>query len=127
MEEKEDFDFVSCALGHFRHPERAKRLNCAQSVLKAFQGFLNVSDSLVDSYSEYGYGRSPGGYCGALFAGKYLLEEHFGVGGLEERFTEAAGSTLCKEIRKGRKLSCAQCVEEATKFVAEKAEERLRR
>jgi len=91
---------------------REKRLNCAQSVFQAF----DASDEKVSAAGTLGRGRAEGGLCGALHAALVLAEpdkrESF-----RRTFAEKAGSERCVEIRKGRKLSCLQCVELAAKLM----------
>ena len=118
MKNNEEEKIVAEALKYFRNLDRKKRLNCAQSVLKAFQKQYDIPDNFIDLYAEFGYGKAPEGYCGAFYAAKYLFEkENVSSKILEDHFLKYAGSLLCKEIRTNRNLSCLQCVEEATRIV----------
>jgi hypothetical protein len=91
-----------------------ERLNCAQSVLRAFQEIKNLSEEQIKAAKAYGGGRAPGGRCGALHAALELISDVEGKNRLAKSFSEEAGSEICKEIRKLRKVSCGQCVELAT-------------
>lgn len=97
----------------FFHKE-PENLNCAQSVLKAFQKEFDVSDEKIAEYKAFGGGRAEGGICGALFAAKYLLQEHEAE--LEEAFKTKLGYITCKEL-KANKVDCISCVACADKLV----------
>ncbi|NLW87239.1 MAG: C_GCAxxG_C_C family protein [Planctomycetes bacterium] len=99
------------------------KLNCAQSVLKAFipedqQGLQRVADA-----KGLGGGRAPEGRCGALYAASQLLDESDGQA-LAQEFIAEAGSPACREIRKSRSLTCRQCVELAARLVARRLGDR---
>jgi hypothetical protein len=98
-----------------------QRLNCTQAVLKAFQEKFSVTDDFISQCKAYGAGKAPEGCCGAFFAAKYILEKHSPekCKDLENKFTAAAGSTKCKEIRALRKLSCLGCIEKAAEMLAD--------
>ena len=118
MKNNEEEEIVAEAVKYFRNSDKKKRLNCAQSVLKAFQKRYDIPDDFIDSYAENGYGKAPKGYCGAFYAAKYFFDKkNISSKVLENHFMKYAGSVLCKEIRKNRKLSCLKCVEEATRVV----------
>lgn len=96
------------------------RLNCAQSIIKAFEEQFNITGEEFKKFADYGKGNAPEGLCGAYCAAKYILERHHPEKAkeFEEFFKSAAGNTLkCKEIRSLRKLSCLGCVEKAAEFV----------
>ena len=86
------------------------RLNCAQSVLKAFQKEAALPDSAIDNAGNLGGGRAPEGLCGALYGAELIAEEDDVKTGLESAFTDIAGSTKCREIRGNNRLSCRGCV-----------------
>lgn len=97
------------------------RLNCAQSVVAAFQERFGFSDAEVGKYLGHGSGNAPGGLCGAYAAARDLLIKHSPdkVADWEKFFLEQAGSLKCAEIRGKRQLSCLGCVEKAAEFVAQ--------
>ncbi len=101
------------------------RLNCIQAMLKAFQPVSGVSDEVIGSFAKLGKGKVNGGVCGALYAAEFLLDDPDAVRDLEREFEAAAGSTICKRIRKGKKLSCGDCVALAARFVREHRERHL--
>ena len=97
-----------------------QKLNCAQSVIKAFEDRFHVSEEEFRKFAGYGGGGAPEGLCGAYCAAKHILEQHHPekTAEFEEFFRSAAGGTLkCKEIRGLRKLSCLGCVEKSAEFV----------
>ncbi|MFA6418201.1 MAG: C-GCAxxG-C-C family protein [Candidatus Margulisiibacteriota bacterium] len=95
------------------------RLNCAQSVIKAFQEHFGHDDKAVAEFLACGSGNAPGGVCGAYYAARHLLEKKSPdkISEFDSWFKEKACSLSCKEIRQGRKLSCLGCVEKAAEFV----------
>ena len=93
------------------------RLNCAQSVLKAFQKEAALPDSTIDHARHLGGGRAPEGLCGALYGAEMLAGEDEIRAGLESAFTDIAGSTKCREIRGNNRLSCSGCVALAAKLL----------
>jgi len=105
--------------------KKNNKFNCGQAVMAAFKEKFSVDESLLKLFSGYGSGRAPEGECGAYYAVKHLLSgvEDDRVKLCEAAFKERGGSTKCKEIRQGRKLSCIGCVETAAEFL-EKAEKR---
>jgi len=88
------------------------RLNCGQSVIKAFRDKFGLDENAVDLFRSYGSGKAPDGLCGAVYAAKFIFD------GLrtdvlkrcEDAMIENAGSTKCKEIRSLRRLSCQGCI-----------------
>ena len=88
--------------------------NCAQCVAKAF-----ADDAAVVEMATCGGGNAPGGLCGALHAalslsdGKDREEIH-------EEFKKRAGSDLCSELRKNRKVPCSRHVEMASELLEKK-------
>ncbi len=87
------------------------KLNCAQAILKAYQGDFNIKDHKITEFEKYGGGKAVGGLCGALFAVKSLIDNEDLLNQIEQRFHNSAGATTCGEIRKLKKLSCNKCVE----------------
>lgn len=43
-----------------------EKLNCAQSILKAWQEDFEISDETIEEFRQWGGGRAEGGVCGAL-------------------------------------------------------------
>jgi len=97
----------------------ARRLNCAESVVDAFQEKfpLQAEDSSI--FSACGGGRAPDGLCGSLYAAKVLLGKHRPqkVDECGRVLESRAGSTRCREIRALKKLSCVGCVEKIAEFM----------
>ena len=93
------------------------RYNCAQAVLKAYAPTVGAGESCLDRFSQFGSGRAPGGECGALFAAKSILEDPAAKKEVEKEFVDVAGTTRCRDIRKGRRASCEQCVQTAANAV----------
>jgi hypothetical protein len=96
-----------------------KRMNCAQSVISAFQEKYNIEDNLVEAFQKYGGGNAPNGLCGAYYAVKYILStyDEEKVAELERFFLESAGALECSNIRGMKKLSCVGCVEKSSEFL----------
>jgi hypothetical protein len=91
--------------------------NCAQAVLKAFAPSADLDQFCMDRFSHFGSGRAPAGECGALFAAKALFGDSVTKQEVEKAFVDTAGSTRCRDIRKGRTISCEQCVQTAADVV----------
>jgi hypothetical protein len=89
------------------------RYNCAQAVLKAYAPEVGVGGCCLERFSQFGSGRAPGGECGALFAAKSVLGDPAAKQEVEREFVGVAGTTKCRDIRKGRRASCEQCVQTA--------------
>ncbi|WP_168203307.1 C-GCAxxG-C-C family (seleno)protein [Oceanispirochaeta crateris] len=108
------------ALEHFTHKNRKVRVNCAQAILKTYHPTgLELESELVQEFKQYGHGKAPQKYCGAYFAASFLLETHKPdkMEDFDTWFTKEAGSRVCKEIRKGKKLNCNGCVLHAGRFL----------
>ena len=102
------------ALEHFRGEQC---YNCAQAVLKTYSSSAGFDDVCLERFSHFGSGRAPDGECGALFAAKAILQDATAKQKVEEDFVRAAGSSKCREIRKGRLFTCDQCVQAAADAV----------
>lgn len=108
--------------------ERAKsvfnthKLNCCQSVLHGFQEICGVEGETIEDARRLGGGRAEEGRCGALHGALMLTGDSETRLGLIEEFRQCAGSEYCREIRRGRKFTCAQCVELAATLTCEKLE-----
>ena len=104
------------ATNYFRvEPEK---LNCAQSMLKAFQTQLNISEETIAEFRRYGGGRAPEGICGALYAADYLLKQQ-GKNSIQEEFRQKAGAVMCRELKKSKTL-CEWRVNIADELLEEK-------
>lgn len=90
------------------------RLNCAQSVLRAFQGSHNVSDDEIGKARKLGGGRAEGGLCGALYSALQLMGEPALSESLRREFVNMAGSDKCREIA----IPCVECVRLAASLLA---------
>jgi len=104
---------------HFLNKDGHKKLNCAQSIIKAFHDAFGLSEQEVDSFAGFGGGRAPEGKCGAYYAACCLVskKDPLQIAQLEQGFLDAAGSLKCKEVRKKGKLSCLGCVEKAAELL----------
>ena len=98
---------------------KIERLNCAQSVLRAFQPERGISEETIRRAQRRGRGRAEGGCCGALHAACDLAEGESQRSRLRTAFAAKAGSEKCRDIRKSGTLSCEQCVGLAVELVAE--------
>jgi len=109
-------DIIEEAKSLFHGPER---YNCAQAVLKAFQGKYNVTPEMVILNSRFGGGMADQGMCGALYAAESLIADTERRAMLRERFRVAAGAIECRNIRRLRKVSCRECVAIAAELLME--------
>ena len=94
------------ALQHFRRPP--ERLNCAQSVLYAYQKVSGHSAVPLSDMKPFGGGRAPDGLCGAIYAACTVAPDK--AERLKARFAEITGSLLCRELRKADEHPCEVCV-----------------
>ncbi len=99
------------------HSYSKDKLNCAQSILKAFSHRKDITQSEIDAASILGGGKAFGGVCGALHAALLLHDDHEKKQAMREAFVRRAGSERCREIRAKRLISCAQCVELAAQLL----------
>jgi hypothetical protein len=90
-------------------------LNCAQSILRAFQQKLDISEKVIIEAEKVGGGEADGGMCGALYAALRLTETAGTRDRLENAFVARAGSRKCGEI----KVSCVECVRLAASLLVE--------
>ena len=97
-----------------------ERLNCAQSVIKAFGGICQIDENMIAEAKAYGGGRAEEGLCGALYAALLLLEDEGEAAMLREEFAREAGSQKCREIKSGGGLPCVDCVRLAARLLARK-------
>lgn len=89
---------------------RKGRRNCAEAVFEAWQQVSGRNLEMSENLSKCGSGRAPQGLCGAIYAAQLVADETEKAE-LTDRFADAAGSLVCREIRSMRKLSCTACVE----------------
>jgi Putative redox-active protein (C_GCAxxG_C_C) len=99
------------------HSYTNERLNCAQSILKAFGERKNISSDEIKDARKLGGGKADNGICGALHAALSLLDEPEKKESVRQSFIEVAGSEKCREIRAKSLVSCLQCVEVAARFL----------
>jgi hypothetical protein len=99
------------------HSYTNQRLNCAQSILKAFQERKDISQDEINDARKLGGGKAEKGTCGALHAALSLLDDPEKKESVRRSFVEVAGSELCREIRALNLISCLQCVEVAARFL----------
>ena len=97
---------------------KTRRLNCAQSILRAFQQEHAVPEEAIERAEGLGHGRAAGGRCGALHGALQLADDDSARDHLRKGFVSKAGSEKCREIRKSKTLSCEQCVGLAAQLVA---------
>ena len=90
------------ALQTFHNPH-----SCAQAVYAAYAE--NPSQEAIESLKAKSGGRAEGGMCGALYAAAQFPDESRREK-LFENFEKDAGSVVCKEIKRGVKTSCKDCV-----------------
>ena len=104
---------------YFAHKIGDKKLNCCQSVIAAFTDKFLLDENRVGLFAAYGSGRAPEGECGAFYAAQFIMgaKRKDEIERFRDIFLSKAGSLKCKEIRQGRKLSCAGCVEAAAEFL----------
>lgn len=96
-----------------------KNLNCYQSVVYTFKDVFNLVEEDIEEGLRFSGGRAPEGICGAIYAVKKLYEKkgNKDFDEFKNRFIEQNGSIICYEIRKKKKISCAECVEIATEYL----------
>ncbi|MGD1001834.1 MAG: C-GCAxxG-C-C family (seleno)protein [Candidatus Brocadiia bacterium] len=90
---------------------RTEGLNCAQSVLRAFQQERDIPEETVQAARRFGGGRALEGRCGALHAACELAGDDATRDRLRNEFAARASSERCREIRKANAFSCEQCIE----------------
>ncbi len=103
------------------HSYTKERLNCAQSILKAFQEKKEVSTEEIHDARKLGGGRADNGVCGALYAALKLTDDPDSKESLRGSFADVAGSDQCREIRAKKLISCQQCVEVAARLLQKTA------
>lgn len=99
------------------HSYTKERLNCAQSILKAFGHRKDMTQNEIDVAQAFGGGKAAGGVCGALHAALLLLDGSERKQAFRDSFAERAGSENCREIRSKKIITCTQCVELAAELL----------
>ena len=107
------------AKNHFLGQVGCSKLNCGQSIIKAYHDKFAVSADAVERFAAFAAGQAPQGECGAYYAARYLLSKahHHKIAPLAADFMKLAGSLKCKEIRRQHKLTCLGCVEKAAELL----------
>lgn len=92
-----------------RYFHGSERYNCAQTVLRIIQEIIDSPISTIQTATAWGGGRSPNGYCGALYAllSQVPEAEHEEV---INTFKSEVGSPYCREIRRNNTVPCSRCV-----------------
>ena len=101
------------ALEHFRRPPEP--LNCAQSVLYAYQKVSGDTEMSLPEMKAFGGGRAPGGLCGALHAACTVAPDK--AERLKARFAATTGSVECREMKRANQYRCELCVAEAAQLL----------
>lgn len=96
-----------------------ERLNCSQSVLRAFQECRQISEAEITAAQRHGGGRAENGICGALHAALRLADAPAVRAQLQDGFVTHAGATTCREIRRAGRLPCLECVRLAARLLVE--------
>lgn len=94
-----------------------EKYNCVQAILLTFKNRFAVQDADIQSAKTMGYGRVAGGLCGALYAGKILLDDGVKSEKLTREFESKAGSAQCKRILKLKRMTCKECVALAARLI----------
>jgi len=89
---------------------KKERLNCAQSVMRAFQPHPNITDEDILHAKHLGGGRAEEGLCGALYSALRLTDEPPARQRLRDAFVAETGSDKCREIRRAGRVPCVECV-----------------
>ncbi len=93
---------VQKAIASFRNP-----YSCAQTVYAAFAD--NLDEEKLAYLKSMSGGRCEGGFCGALFAAREVVQEDKRAE-LDEFFAKNVGALTCKEIKGIAKTPCEECV-----------------
>jgi hypothetical protein len=110
---------IELALNYYLGKNGCK-LNCAQSIIKAFKEQFKVEADVIEQFGFYGKGNAPEGLCGALYAVKYLSEKNPNIinfAEFQESFQGQAGAIKCREIKAARRFSCLDCIEKCAEFL----------
>ncbi len=99
-----------------------EKANCAQAVAETFVREFHLDGVDLSAFRRLGGGQAPGGECGALYAAKCVLEKAGCADEAEKLdalFSQKGGATACRQIRAGRRLPCAGCVETAAAYLCD--------
>jgi hypothetical protein len=96
-----------------------ERLNCAQSVLRAFQSHRNIPEDDIAEAKFHGGGRAEGGLCGALYAALKLVPEPEARQRVRDAFVAVAGADTCREIKRTARTPCVECVRIAARLLVD--------
>ena len=91
------------------------RLNCAQSVLYAFQKRHGETTLSLEDMKSFGGGRAPGGLCGALHVACALVPNR--AEQIKSDFAATTGSLLCREMRAANLHPCEVCVSKSAELL----------
>ncbi len=85
--------------------------NCAQKVAYANK----AGQEVIESLSNMGGGRAPGGLCGALYSALQLSKEteH---GRIKSEFAKRLGAETCREL-KAKGVPCPTCIATAIELL----------
>lgn len=103
------------ALAVFHQPPAS--LNCAQSVLDAYQAVTGKYVARVADFKQFGGGRAPEDECGALYAACQAAPESAAV--IRNAFAETAGATSCRVLKHELRFPCKECVSLAAGLLAQ--------
>lgn len=98
-----------------REPES---LNCAQTILAAYQSATGETIATIPSFKPFGGGRAPDNECGALYAACQCLPEH--APEIRAAFLAELGSHRCKVLKRELRVACETCVGMAADLVSAK-------
>lgn len=94
---------------------RKEGLNCAQSILRAFQQYRAITEKDIIDAERFGSGQAEEGLCGALYVALQLTSPPPARDRLRNAFVAKAGSDKCAEIS----VSCVECVRLAASLLVE--------
>jgi hypothetical protein len=101
------------ALAVFR--KAPEHLNCAQSVLSAWQAVSGDKTLSLAGLKTCGGGHAPDGICGALHAACRIAPDQ--AEALKTAFIARLGSAYCQELRAAKVHSCETCVATAAELL----------
>lgn len=99
--------------------KKGPRLSCAQAVAQAFSDRNPELKIVPADYAHASGGRAPEGHCGAVYAAMHLSEKLnlSKEQQIRDFFSHNAGSLKCRDIRSKNVMKCADCVENAARFL----------
>ena len=109
------------SMDRFTGSDGKKRINCAEAISQAYhKDIAPLTEQDLKGFKKCGHGRAPGKLCGAYYAAEYLLKKGQPelLESFKESFKEEAGSIICREIRKKKKLSCEGCVALTSRYLS---------